>query len=45
MFPLGQLHQRLSKYPVLGYCGMHDPGHVVDISPFETTVRAVLAGH
>ena len=45
IFPLGQLHQRLSKYPVLGYCGMHDPGHVVDISPFETTVRAVLAGH
>jgi hypothetical protein len=45
MFPLGQLHQRLSKYPVLGYCGMRDPGHVVDISPYEATVQAVLAGH
>jgi hypothetical protein len=45
MFPLGQLHQTLNKYPVLGYCDIHDPGHVVDISPFETTVRAVLAEH
>jgi hypothetical protein len=45
IFPLGQLHQKLRKYPVLGYCGRHDPGHVVDISPFEKTVRAVLAKH
>jgi hypothetical protein len=29
----------------LDYCGPHDPaGHVVDISPFEKTVPAVLAG-
>lgn len=45
MFPLGQLQQRLRSYPVFGYCGRHDPGHVVDISPFEKTVRAVLAEH
>ena len=43
MFPLGQLQQRLRTYPVLGYCGGSDPGHVVDVSPIEMTVRAVLA--
>jgi hypothetical protein len=42
-WPLGQLKVRLGR--TLGYCGRHDPGHVVDISPFEKTVRAVLAGH
>jgi Protein of unknown function (DUF4232) len=40
-WPLGQLTVRLSQS--LDYCGQHDPGHVVDISPFEKTVRAVLA--
>jgi hypothetical protein len=45
MFPLGQLHQKLPDTPVLGYCGSGDPGHVVDISPFEKTARAVLAAH
>lgn len=45
IYPLGQLHHRLPGHPVLGYCGRHDPGHTVDISPFEKTVKAVLARH
>jgi hypothetical protein len=45
IYPLGQLHHRLTRHPVLGYCGRHDPGHTVDISPFEKTAPAVLAGH
>jgi hypothetical protein len=45
IYPLGQLHHRLTRHAALGYCGRHDPGHTVDISPFEKTVRAVLAGH
>jgi hypothetical protein len=40
-WPLGQLTVRLARS--LDYCGRRDPGHVVDISPFENTVRAVLA--
>ncbi|HEV2374549.1 MAG TPA: DUF4232 domain-containing protein [Streptosporangiaceae bacterium] len=43
MFPLGQLRHSLPRYPVLGYCGTGDPGHVVDISPVEPTALAVLA--
>jgi hypothetical protein len=43
MFPLAQLQQRLRTYPVLGYCGGSDPGHVVDMSPVEMTAQAVLA--
>jgi hypothetical protein len=39
-WPLGQLTVRLAGS--LDYCGRRDPGHVVDISPFEKTVRAVL---
>ena len=41
--PLGQLKVRLGR--TLDYCAAHDPGHVVDISPFERTVGAVLAAH
>jgi hypothetical protein len=40
-WPLGQLTVRLRN--TLDYCGRHDPGHVVDVSPFEKTVRAILA--
>ena len=40
-WPLGQLTVRLAHS--LDYCGRRDPGHVVDISPFEKSVRAVLA--
>ena len=43
MFPLGQLQHRLRRYPVLDYCGKGEPGHVVDVSPLEKTVPAVLA--
>jgi hypothetical protein len=37
----GQLTVRLAQS--LDYCGPRHPGHVVDISPFENTARAVLA--
>ncbi len=40
-WPLGQLTVRLTR--TLDYCGPHDPGHLVDVSPFEKTLRAVLA--
>ncbi|HXL95803.1 MAG TPA: hypothetical protein VN969_43340 [Streptosporangiaceae bacterium] len=33
----------LPAYPELGYCGLGDPGHVVDISPAEPTIQAVFA--
>ncbi len=38
------LSLRLPRYPVLGYCGAGDPGHVVDIAPVEQMSVAVLAG-
>jgi hypothetical protein len=44
MFPLGQLRHGLREHPVLGYCGRTDPGHVVDVSPAERTLAAVMAG-
>jgi len=40
-WPLGQLTVRLRR--TLDYCGPHDPGHRVDVSPFEKTLDAVLA--
>jgi hypothetical protein len=43
MFPLGQLRHSLPRHPVLGYCGKSDPGHVLDVSPYQETPRAVLA--
>lgn len=42
-WPLGQLKVRLGR--TLDYCTAPDLGHVVDISPFERTVAAVLAKH
>jgi hypothetical protein len=33
----------LSRYPILGYCGSGDPGHIVDITPIEPTLKAVFA--
>src|SRR5271154_1240897 len=38
------LTARLPRYPMLGYCGPGDPGHVIDITPAEPSIRAVL-GH
>lgn len=35
---------RLPAYPMLGYCGPGDPGHVIDITPAEPSFQAVL-GH
>ena len=40
-WPRGQLTVRVPPY--FDYCGRPDPGHVLDVSPFETSVRAVLA--
>jgi photosystem II stability/assembly factor-like uncharacterized protein len=34
----------LPHYPILGYCTV-EPGHIVDITPIEATVRAVSAVH
>jgi hypothetical protein len=34
---------RLPRYPMLGYCGTGDPGHVVDIAPVEPASADVLA--
>jgi hypothetical protein len=36
---------RLPAYPMLGYCGAGDPGHVIDITPAEPSIQAVLASH
>jgi Protein of unknown function (DUF4232) len=36
---------KLPPYPILGYCGPGDPGHVIDIAPVEPTAAAVLALH
>jgi hypothetical protein len=35
---------RLPAYPVLGYCGARDPGHIVDVAPVEPASTDVLAG-
>ncbi len=35
---------QLPAYPVLGYCGAGDPGHVVDVAPVEPASTDVLAG-
>jgi hypothetical protein len=40
-WPLGQLTVPLRR--TLDYCGRHDRGHLVDVSPFEKTLLAVLA--
>ncbi len=34
----------LPRYPILGYCGAGDPGHIIDIAPVEPTSTGVLAG-
>jgi hypothetical protein len=31
------------RYPSLGYCRAGDPGHTVDVSPVEPTMRGVLS--
>jgi Protein of unknown function (DUF4232) len=31
------------RYPILGYCRPGDPGHTVDVSPVEPTLRGVLS--
>ena len=36
---------RAALYPVLDYCGRGDPGSIVTVSPFEPTVRDLLAHH
>jgi hypothetical protein len=45
--PGGQqpIDARLPAYPMLGYCGPGDPGHVVDVTPAEPSIQAVLAWH
>lgn len=30
------------RYPVLGYCRTGDPGHTVDVSPVEPSMRDIL---
>ena len=30
-------------YPIIGYCRAGDPGHTVDVSPVEPTLRGVLS--
>jgi hypothetical protein len=30
------------RYPILDYCRAGDPGHTVDVSPVEPTLRDVL---
>ncbi len=34
---------KLPRYPILGYCGAGDPGHIVDIAPIEPARAGVLA--
>jgi hypothetical protein len=34
---------KLPHYPILGYCGVSDPGHTIDITPVEPTSADVLA--
>jgi hypothetical protein len=31
------------RYPIIGYCRAGDPGHTVDVSPVEPTLRGVLS--
>jgi len=31
------------RYPILDYCRVGDPGHTVDVSPVEPTLRGVLS--
>jgi hypothetical protein len=33
------------RYPVLDYCLADDPGHTLDVSPVEPSLRDVLSGH
>ena len=30
------------RYPILSYCPAGDPGHTVDVSPVEPTLRDIL---
>jgi len=34
-----------ARYPVVGYCPPGDPGHTVNVSPVEPSLRRVLNGH
>ena len=36
------VYLRLARYPILDYCGSKDPGHTVDITPFEPTAARVF---
>jgi hypothetical protein len=39
----GSLTMALARYPVLDYCLAGDPGHVLDIGPFERVPDAAFA--
>jgi hypothetical protein len=41
----GTLTVAVARYPLLDYCPAGDPGHVLDIGPFEPTPNAVFASH
>lgn len=34
-----------TRYPVVGYCPPGDPGHIVNVTPVEPSLRSVLNGH
>ncbi len=38
----GTLTMALARYPMLDYCPAGDPGHVLDIGPFEPVPNAVF---
>ena len=39
------LSLRLARYPILDYCGVHDPGHTIDITPVEPNAASLGAAH
>jgi hypothetical protein len=43
---LGQpLSLTTARYPAVGYCPPGDPGHTVNVTPVEPSLRSVLNGH
>jgi len=39
------LSLRLAHYPILDYCGAHDPGHTIDITPVEPNAATLGPSH
>jgi hypothetical protein len=39
----GVLFIRISRYPILGYCGKGDPGSILYVSPFEPTYGTAVS--